>query len=71
MDKKYVMATTVDADIHLFEGEIELTRLKVERNKWLVTVDGRFVKADKIVAVWVPDEDELRGFLGSVNANEG
>jgi hypothetical protein len=63
-ERKYVMVTTVDSDFHLFDGEIDMFRMKVDHNKWLLTTDGRFVRADKVVSAWVPDEDELRGFLG-------
>lgn len=56
------MLTTVDTDIHVVNGETDLVRMKVERNTWLVTVDGRYVKSDKVVSVWTPTDDDLEGF---------
>lgn len=50
--------TTADADIHDIEGEIDLVRMKVERNQWLVSTDGRYVRCDKVVSLWVPGPDE-------------
>ena len=64
-ESKYVMATTVDADFHLFNEDIDMFRRKVDCNNWLLTIDGRYVKSDKVVSAWVPDEDEVRGFFGS------
>lgn len=66
-ERSLTMLTTADADIHVIEGEIDLVRMKVDHNKWLLTVDGRYVKSDKVVCVWTPDEDELRGFMEGVN----
>lgn len=65
-ERSLTMLTTADADIHVIEGEVDLVRMKVDHNKWLLTVDGRYVKSDKVVCVWTPDEDELRGFMGGV-----
>jgi len=56
------MLTTVDTDIHVVSGDTDLVRMKVERNTWLVTVDGRYVKSDKVVSVWTPTDDDLEGF---------
>lgn len=66
-EPEWVMVTTVDTDVHLFKSNIDLMRLKVERNTWLATVDGRFVKSDKVVSVWTPTEEELRGFTEALN----
>lgn len=66
-----VMLTTVDTDIHVVGGEIDLVRMKVERNQWLLTIDGRYVRCNKVVSVWAPDEEELEGFLDSVGKAVG
>lgn len=63
-DSTVVFATTTDSDIHAFEGELDMVRMKAERNKWIETVDGRLVRAGSIVSLWVPDEDELTGYFG-------
>lgn len=69
MSKSYVMVTTADADIHLIDETIDMARLKVERNRWLLTIDGRYVKTDKVVSVWEPSESELRNYMEGI-ANE-
>lgn len=67
MEGEFTMATTVDADIHLFEGELSLVRMKVERKRWLVTVDDHFVKCDKVVSLWTPAPEEIKGWSESGN----
>ena len=66
-ERKLTMLTTVDADIHVLNEDIDLARMKIDYNKWLMTIDGRYVRSDKVVCVWVPDVDELRGFMEGVN----
>lgn len=66
MSKSYVMVTTADADIHLIDETIDMARLKVERNRWLLTIDGRYVKTDKVVSVWEPSESELRNYMEGI-----
>lgn len=63
---EYTMVTTVDADIHLFGMSVDLLRNKAKADHWLETVDGHFVRGDKVVSAWVPDEDEVRGFMEDV-----
>lgn len=65
-ERKYVMVTTVDSDFHLFDGEIDMFRMKVDHNKWLMTTDGRFVRSDKVVSVWVPSQQELDDYMGGI-----
>ena len=60
---EYTMAATADGDIHAFEGDMRTTQMKVDRKPWLVTVDGRYVKSDKVVSIWEPLEGEVDGFL--------
>ena len=60
-----VLITTTDADIHAIAGEIDLVRMKIERNTWLMTIDGRYVLTDKVVSAWVPTEEELESWLES------
>ena len=49
---------TVDQDLHDIEGSIDYVRMKVDRNPWLLTTDGRLVKSDKVVSMWLrTDED--------------
>lgn len=55
--------TTVDSDIHAIAGEIDLVRMKIERNTWIMTTDGRYVLANKVVCAWVPTEEEIEGWL--------
>lgn len=59
------MATTVDCDIHLFEGDVATIRMKVYGKKWLESVDGRFIRCDKVVSVWTPAEEEVEGWYKS------
>ena len=61
-----VMATTADTDIHVFEGSIDLVCMKLVRNEWIGTIDGRRVRCNKVVSVWTPSEEELEGFLESM-----
>lgn len=67
MPEELTMCTTTDGDIHVFPGSVELIRMKSDHNKWIETIDGRFVKASAIVSLWTPNEDELRGFMSDVN----
>lgn len=60
-----VLVTTADSDVHAIEGDIDLVRMKIDHNKWLVTIDNRFVRSDKVVSVWVPGAEELQGWLES------
>ena len=70
--KKYTMATTTDADIHLFEGNLVAVRQKVDyaqKQGWPVsTVDGRLVYARQIVSLWTPRPEEVSGWLSSGDA---
>jgi len=68
-DNEVTMLTTADADVHVVEGEIDLVRMKVERNKWLLTVDGRLVRTDKVVSVWVPTQEELRSYMEGIESD--
>lgn len=63
---KKTMLTTVDTDFHVVDGDVDLVRMKVDHNKWLMTVDGRFVRSDKVVSVWVPSEQELADYMGGI-----
>lgn len=65
-DTQYVMLTTSDADIHLVEESIEMARMKVERNRWIITVDRRYIKTDKVVSLWKPTEFELRNYMEGI-----
>lgn len=67
MAEELTMCATTDSDIHVFLGSVELIRMKSDHNKWIETIDGRFVKASAIVSLWTPDADELRGFMEDVN----
>lgn len=49
---------TVDQDIHDIEGDIDCVRMKVDRNPWLLTTDGRLVKSDKVVSMWLRTEED-------------
>lgn len=49
---------TVDQDIHDIEGDIDYVRMKVDRNPWLLTTDGRLVKSDKVVSMWTRTEED-------------
>lgn len=60
-----VFITTVDSDIHAIQGEIDLIRMKIERNRWLLTTDGRYVLCDKVVSAWIPSQEEIEGWLES------
>lgn len=60
------MITTADTDVHVVEGDVDMVRLKVKRNDWIATTDGRFVSCDKVVCVWKPTQSELEGFLESM-----
>lgn len=66
-DRNTVMLTTADADIHIVEGEIDLVRMKVERNKWLLTIDGHLVRTDKVVSLWEPSEEEMRNYMEGID----
>ena len=55
---EFVLVTTADTDIHAIAGELDLVRMKIDHNKWLITLDGRLLKADKVVSVWVPSDEE-------------
>lgn len=59
----YAMVTTCDTDIHLICDSVDTTRMKCERVKWLVTVDGRYVNTANVVSVWEPTEEQIQGFL--------
>ena len=61
-----VMVTTADTDIHVIEGNIDLVCMKLTRNEWIATTDGRRLRCNKVVSVWVPSEEELQGFLESM-----
>lgn len=61
------MLTTVDADIHVIEDDIDLARMKVERNKWLMTIDGRLVRTDKVVSLWEPSQEEMRNYMEGID----
>lgn len=63
MQEEVTMITTCDADIHLIPGSVDLVRMKVDNNKWLMTTDGRYVTTRSVVSAWTPDEDEMKGFL--------
>ena len=63
-EQPIVFATTADRDIHAFYGEIDLVRMKAERNKWIETVDGRFVRTTGIVSLWIPAPEEIEGYFG-------
>ena len=65
-DGKKTMLTTVDTDFHVIDGDIDLVRMKVDHNKWLMTTDGRFVRSDKVVSVWVPSERELDDYMSGI-----
>lgn len=65
-DGKKTMLTTVDTDFHVIDGDIDLVRMKVDHNKWLMTTDGRFVRSDKVVSVWVPSQQELDDYMGGI-----
>lgn len=67
MDGEYTMVTTVDSDIHLFEMDVPMVRSKAKADHWLETVDGHFVRGDKVVSVWVPDEHMIQGFFESAD----
>ena len=54
---------TADSDVHVIAGEIDLVRMKIERNTWVMTIDGRYVKCDKVVSAWVPSVEEIEGWL--------
>ena len=64
---EWVMATTVDTDVHLFRSSIDLMRMKVGNNQWLLTTDGHYVRGDKVVSLWVPSEEELQGWTEALN----
>lgn len=64
------MVTTSDTDIHLVPFDLDMTRLKVERNAWIATTDGRIVRTSHIVSVWTPSELELAGFMEGVGSRE-
>lgn len=55
----FTLAATADGDIHCFEGDLRTTVMKADRKKWLMTVDGRYVRADKVVSLWTPQEGEV------------
>lgn len=63
----YTMITTCDTDIHLIGDSIDTVRLKCERVKWLVTVDGRYVNSANVVSMWTPTEYEIEGFSEALN----
>lgn len=63
MEKYMTMITTCDADVHLISGEVDMVRMKIEKNKWLLTTDGRYVFTRNVVSAWTPSEDEVKGFL--------
>lgn len=65
-DNEVTMLTTVDADVHIISCDLDMARLKVERNKWLLTVDGRMVRTDKVVTLWTPSVEELRSYMEGV-----
>ena len=58
------MLTTADTDLHLIPDPLDVTRMKVERNQWIMTTDNRLVRCDKVVALWTPTEEEIEGFEG-------
>jgi len=64
------MGTTVDADIHTFEGDVDLIRMKADRNKWIKTVDGRFVRCSAIVSLWNPTKFEVDRYFEQIEGNE-
>ena len=63
MEDKVTMIATCDTDVHLIQGDIDLVRMKIDKNKWLLTTDGRYVTTRSVVSVWEPSEDEVKGFL--------
>lgn len=64
-DTKYVMAGATDSYDYLFKCDMDLMRLKVERNKWLLTVDGVYVYAKHVVSLRVPNSEEVQSYLES------
>ena len=62
-DRGYVMAGASDSYDYLFKCDMDLMRLKVERNKWLLTVDGVYVRASQVVSLRVPDDEEVESYL--------
>ena len=65
---EYTMVTTADADFHLIEGDVASVRMKVEKNHWLPTMDGRYVQCSQVVAVWTPSKREYDDFMAQVEA---
>ena len=63
MEDKVTMITTCDTDVHLIQGDIDLVRMKIDKMKWLLTTDGRYVTTRSVESVWEPSEDEVKGFL--------
>lgn len=63
MEDKVTMITTCDTDVHLIQGDIDLVRMKIDKMKWLLTTDGRYVTTRSVVSAWEPSEDEVKGFL--------
>ena len=49
---------TVDQDLHDIEGDLYHVRMKIDRNPWLLTTDGRLVKSDKVVSMWLRTEED-------------
>ena len=66
-EQSVTMLTTVDADIHVIEDDIDLARMKVERNKWLMTIDGRLVRTDKVVSLWEPSQEDMRNYMEGID----
>lgn len=67
MSDKMTMITTCDTDVHLIPGDIDMVRMKIDKNKWLLTTDGRYVTTHSVVSAWEPTVEEMKGFIDGIN----
>lgn len=56
-EQKVSRITTVDGDVHDIIGDVDIVRYKVDKGLWLLTVDGWYVRGDKVVAVFERTDD--------------